>query len=53
MGAIVETVAVILVVGAAAILILRSLVRGLKGRSGCGGCSDKCELKSDYCDKEQ
>ena len=48
-----ETVAVILVVVAAAFLIVRSFVRSLKGKSRCGGCSDKCEVESSRCEKGQ
>lgn len=44
-----ETIAVILIVGAAGALILRRFVRSLKGRSGCGGCRSKCAEESGGC----
>lgn len=48
-----ETIAVILVVGAAAVLILRRFVRSLKGRRGCGDCRSKCEAESSHCEEGQ
>lgn len=40
-----ETIAVILIVGTAGILILRSFVRSLRGKGRCRSCLNRCEAE--------